>query len=341
MISAHAFHTATLLSDGRVLIAGGLINDRLQGQPSRSAELYDPSTGSWTATGRMRAARWRHTATLLPDGKVLVAGGYMSSDDSLASAEIYDPASGRWSATGSMTSRRAWHTATLLPNGTVLVAGGGAEDTLLEGGPRSATAELYNPGSGRWTATGKMAVGRLGFTATLLPDGTVLVAGGDGSYMAAERYNPGSRKWIATRRMTEGRFGHTATLLADGKVLVTGGCACSDPGDGRRATAELYDAEKGTWTATGHMHTGRIFHTATLLADGSLLVVNDGLLNGGPPSADRYDPGNGKWAVTARPARPRYGYTTTMLSNGKVLLVGDYDYNSQSSAELYDPGNTQ
>src|SRR6266545_4433218 len=192
MISAHAFHTATLLSDGRVLIAGGLINDRLQGQPSRSAELYDPSTGSWTATGRMRAARWRHTATLLPDGKVLVAGGYMSSDDSLASAEIYDPASGRWSATGSMTSRRAWHTATLLPNGTVLVAGGGAEDTLLEGGPRSATAELYNPGSGRWTATGKMAVGRLGFTATLLPDGTVLVAGGDGSYMAAERYNPGS-----------------------------------------------------------------------------------------------------------------------------------------------------
>lgn len=338
MISAHAFHTATLLPDGRVLVAGGRINDRLDGQASSSAELYDSNSGSWTATGSMTEARWGHTATLLPNGKVLVAGGHLGGSEPLDSVELYDPGNGRWTAAGNMTSGHGGHTATLLPNGTVLVVGGGAEDTLLEGGPRSAIAELYDPRDGMWTATGRLAETRRGFTATLLADGSVLVAGGDASFTAAERYDPVTKRLTATGRMAEGRFGHTATLLDDGTVLVTGGCACSDPAAGARPSAELYDPSTGGWTLTGAMGTGRIFHAATALTDGKVLVVNEGLLPGGPPSAELYDPAGGRWAQVESPARARHGYTTTLLLNGTVLLVGDYDYDSQASAELYDPG---
>jgi hypothetical protein len=337
MLTAHAFHTSTLLRDGRVLVAGGVINDRLDGQVSASVELYDPSSGAWTATAEMMSPRWGHTATLLPNGTVLVAGSYINSADPLALAELYDPVSGRWTATANMTSGRGGHTATLLPDGKVLLVGGGAEDTLLEGGPRSSTAELYDPATGVWTATGSMTEARKGFTATLLPDGRVLVAGGDADFVAADLYDPRSGTWTATGSMAEGRFGHTATLLADGTVLVAGGCACSDPG--ALATAELYDPNSGRWTSTGTMSTTRIFHTATLLADGTVLTVNDGLSGDRPASAELYDARGGNWSITARPARTRYGYTATLLSSGTVLLVGDYDVDSRASAELYHPGS--
>jgi hypothetical protein len=338
MVTPHAFHTATRLADGRVLVAGGLVNDRVDGKVSAAAEVYDSGSGSWTVTGRMTVARWGHTATLLPDGRVLVAGSYRNSAGSLASAELYDPTSGRWAATGSMNAGRGGHTTTLLPDGRVLVVGGGAEDTELEGGPRSATAELYDPRSGEWTATGSMTEARKGFTATLLPDGRVLVAGGDGGYTAAELYDPGTGIWTATGTMAEGRFGHTATLLGDGTVLVTGGCACSEMPPAL-ASAELYDPVAGAWTATGSMADDRFGHTATLLADGNVLVVNNGLLDDGPASADLYDPGSGHWTPTASPAMARYGHTATLLLDGRLLVTGDYDDGSRGSAELYDPGS--
>lgn len=335
MVTPHAFHAATRLRDGKVLVTGGLVNDRLDGKVLTASELYEPGSGTWTAAKGMIEARWGHTATLLLDGRVLVAGSYRNSSDPLASAELYDPSSGRWTATGTMTRGRGGHTATLLPDGRVLVVGGGAEDNSLEGGPRSASAELYDPGSGRWTATGSMIEARQGFTATLLPDGTVLVAGGDGGFTAAELYDPRRGTWTVTGSMADGRFGHTATLLPDGSVLVAGGCACSEPG--AWASAELYDASSGTWTGTGSMGTARIFHTATMLAGGSVLVVNDGLTDDRPPSAELYDPRAGTWAATANPAEAHGGRTATLLLDGQVLVAGDYDYPSQASAELYDP----
>lgn len=334
MITPHAYHTATLLPGGRVLVAGGVVNDRLDGRVSASAELFDPAGRKWAATRGMVDARWGHTATLLPDGTVLVAGSYVNSGDPLASAELYDPGSGRWTPTGRMSTGRGGHTATLLPDGRVLVTGGGAEDTLLEGGPRSATAELYDPRTGEWTATGTMIEARKEFTATLLPDGRVLVAGGDGGFMAAELYDPGTGRWTATGSMAQGRIGHTATLLPDGTVLVTGGCACSEPG--AWSSAELYDPGTGRWTATGSMGTARIFHTATLLVDGTLLVVDEGLYDR-PASAELYDPRSGRWTDTASPSVPRVGYTATLLLDGTVLVTGDYSANSRA-AELYDPG---
>ncbi len=169
-------HTATLLPNGKVLVAGGLGSSVVLA----SAELYDPSFGTWTTTGSMNMARVEHTATLLPNGKVLVAGGVSSTGGvtgcCLASAELYDPSTSSWTFTGSMTGARELHTATLLPNGKVLVAGG-----FSSSGAPLASAELYDPSLGTWTTTGSLSVARAGHTATLLPNGQVLVAGGQSS----------------------------------------------------------------------------------------------------------------------------------------------------------------
>jgi hypothetical protein len=228
--------TATLLVDGTVLVAGG-----------GTAELYDPSSGTWRATGNMIAGRRDYATTLLANGKVLVAGG--GSDNSLASAELYDPVSGTWTATGSMTEGRTFITATLLPDGKVLVAGGWA---ITNGAVvQLASAELYDPVSGTWTATGSMSESRGRFpTATLLPNGTVLVAGGccgagSNFLTSAELYDPISGTWTRTASMNDAHFDHTATLLANGTVLVAGGLA--DEGDPSTvlATAELYHPGSG------------------------------------------------------------------------------------------------
>ena len=160
-----------MLPNRQVLVTGGCGLSSLA-----SAELYDPATGVWTTTGSMATARWQHTATLLRNGRVLVAGGGDGHGNSFSSAELYDPATGVWTATGSMATARGGHTATLLPDGRVLVAGG---FNFLS------SAELYDPATGMWTATGSMATGRSFPTATLLPNGQVLVAGGD--YAAVAR----------------------------------------------------------------------------------------------------------------------------------------------------------
>jgi Bacterial Ig-like domain (group 2)/Kelch motif/Galactose oxidase, central domain len=285
MSTGRESHTANLLSNGTVLVAGGGNAD--QSSPAlTSAEIYNPATGAWTVTGSMSTARQDHTATLLPNGTVLVAGGvYYYGLAPLASAEIYNPATGAWTVTGSMSTARWLHTATLLPNGTVLVAGG---DTRF-GNPVN-SPEIYDPATGTWTATGSMSTARYSHTATLLQSGTVLVAGGNvgGIGASAEIYDPAAGTWAVTGSMTAARVLYTATLLPNGTVLAAGGA--TNGGSGSLASTEIYNPATATWTLTGSMTTVRDYHTSTLLPNGSVLAAGGDGANGAVVSAEIYYP---------------------------------------------------
>ena len=282
MNKARQSFTATLLNSGKVLVAGGYIGFL------SSAELYDPGTGKWTATGSMNQGRGAHTATLLGSGKVLVAGGE-GTPGALSSVELYEPGTGKWTATGSMNQARLVHTATLLNSGKVLVAGGKKNGTGYI--PAFSSAELYDPGTGKWTATGSMNQARCAYQTALLGTGKVLVAGGyDGltDLSSAELYDPGAEKWTATGSMNQGRYAHTVTLLGKGKVLISGGKGKSHV---PMSSAELFDPGSGTWTSTGSMIAARSYHTVTLLGTGQVLVVGGDYGTPGTPlpSAELYD----------------------------------------------------
>ena len=340
LLIARSAPTATLLPSGKVLIAGGFHYE--DNYPTRffvtSAELYDPASGTWSATGSLETGRCGHTATLLPNGKVLLAGGQTdSSIPTTNSAELYDPATGTWTTTGNLVKPRVGHTATLLPNGKVLVAGGG---TLY--GPAMNSAELYDPATGTWTATGSLAGGRSGHTATLLPSGKVLVVGGvttEPSYReiaTAELYDPASGVWTATGSLTAERSGHTATLLPGGKVLVAGG---GNGSSGWLSRVELFDPASGTWAPAGSLVNPRFEPTATLLPSGKVLFVSDGFSQFSPPiNAELYDPVSASSTATGSPFTMRWEHTATLLSSGKVLVAGGtLGPVSLASAQLYGP----
>jgi N-acetylneuraminic acid mutarotase len=331
MTSARAYHMATLLPDGKVLVTGGYDGTN---NPSTwsfaTAELYDPAAGTWTATGSMADRRESHTATLLSNGKVLVAGGKRFVYD-LAGAELYDPASGTWTPTGSMNVKRSSHTAALLPNGKVLVVGGSQEfnGTIYS----LAQAELYDPATGTWSLTGSLAEDRYGHTTTLLSSGKVLVAGGYrrgyNTLASAELFDPATGTWTPTGHLVTARSDHTATLLPDGKVLVAAGINGANK-------AELYDPASGTWTATADLTTARANHTAQLLPTGKVLVAGGFNGNGSLASAEVYDAVNDSWTPVASVNISRAHHTMTLLRDGKVLIAGGYGTNSiLASTELY------
>jgi N-acetylneuraminic acid mutarotase len=367
MVIARSGHTATLLPDGKVLVAGGNTGviavpiEQLDATDAfnvqSSAELYDPSTGTWSATGSMVAARSGHTAMLLPDGKVLVAGGNTGVQ---SSAELYDPSTGTWTATGNMVTARSGHTATLLPDGKVLVAGGYDVTTPpgIGGSPEIvAKAELYDPSTGTWSATGSMSTARRDHTATRLTNGKVLVVGGYRNAIpgydsgpaplnTAELYDPRTRTWSATGSIQSARAHHGATLLPDGKALV-------EYGDFLVAWADLYDPSEGTWTAIWSPDIGG-FVTATLLADGAVLTTFE------RQDTALYDPATDSWTDNLGTGREHLtlsgngsfgaGATATLLDDGTVLVAGGSMNNAEAGtvtvetwrqAELYHPGSAR
>ncbi len=291
MTVARSGKTATRLADGRVLFTGG-INCGKGGDEGiwASAEVYDPTTGTFTPTGSMTTHRYSHTATLLTGGRVLIAGGMtgpaatsangviladyrtVQTTNALASAELYDPATGTFSKTGRMTEIRNNHTATLLDDGRVLMVGGGGD-----GYDNIASADMYDPATGTFSATDSLKTGRYLHTATLLADGRVLVTGGrsprDTVYKSAEVYDPRTGRFASTAPMVDGRQEHTATLLADGRVLITGGYWTNGDHWSVLSSAEVYDPATGTFSPIGSMGTARAGHTATRLGDGRVLIA--------------------------------------------------------------------
>lgn len=326
---ARSNHTATLLSDGRVLVTGGFDYSNLD--PLSSAEIYNPDSGSWSGAAAMEYTRKYHTATLLPNGQVLVVGGVADSDyTDLNSAELYDPVSDSWSPTGDLATARDSHTATLLPNGKVLVAGGYGASGPLD------SAELYDPAQGTWTSAGNLATARYSHTATLLTNGMVIVAGGNSSSIgnvilnSAEIYDPSSNSWTLAAPMGSARFLHSATLLSNGKVLMVGGQDL--------ASAEVYDPNANSWSPASTMNVSRWSHTANLLSNNQVLVAGGTGPNGITDSAELYDPSSDTWIQTGSLAHERYSHTATVLSNNYVLVAGGIGTGNSplTSAELYD-----
>jgi hypothetical protein len=299
MTAARNGQAATLLADGRVLItAGGGLT---------SAEIYDPATETFTATGAMLEDQFNHAATLLPDGKVLIVGGERSAPPwpTAARAELYDPATGTFSFAAAYAGRGSlylaggpiWPTANALPDGRVLIAG--------ENPP-----EIYDPTAASFSFARSMityASGMEWHAATSLRDGTVLITGGNddltcGGFANAETYNPFSGIFRVVGPMTVTRDIHTSTLLSDGTVLITGGGEgwC---GGSTLDSAEIYDPATRSFTAAGMMTHSRTMHTATLLNDGTVLIAG----------GDAYWPASvARSAELYRPATSRTGRTRSV-----------------------------
>ncbi len=296
----------------------------------RSSGVKIPRFGSVAAAAPMLEPRSGHSATLLPDGKVLMAGGMRRNQDFYKSAELYDPATGKFQPTGEMNERRVGHIAVLLPSGKVLVAGG----WVGMGGTDS--AELYDPATGKFTPIGKMTTRRGRPSATLLTNGDVLIAGGEEdnnqSLASAEIFHVKSLSFQPTGSMHHARISHTATLLKDGRVLVAGGYA-----DGVERGAELYDPKSGAFAETGNLGVARCKHTAGLLPDGRVLIAGGSDSrgwNGNLSSAEIYDPHTG----TFTPASPMYDSRfklpdeAVQLTSGELLIAG-----GSKEVEVFDP----
>lgn len=329
---AHAFGTATMLQDGRVLLVGGLSGGSFSN--TNAAELYDAATRSWSATAPTLTARTNHTATLLPDGSILVVGGMKPTCcGGLASAERFVPMKRAWFPAWPMASERTNHTATLLNNGKVLVVGGYTQgNTPNAPGTIHATAELYDPATNSWSPAASLAMPRTQHTATRLADGTVLVAGGAGPkgvVYSAERYDPVADRWSPAGALVNApRTGHTATLLQDNTVLVVGG--------DKQKSAERYNPATNSWSGAGSLVVARGGHSATLTTTGEVLVVG-GWGTGSPlATTERYLPATNTWTKGSSMAAGR-GDHAAALVGGMILVVGGRDSNGMpiTTAELY------
>jgi hypothetical protein len=247
-----ALQSATLLSDGRVLVAGGEVGATARSDPvvSNTAELYDPVTNKWTRTGSMKSPRFLHAAALLRDGRVLVAGGYGADNKPIATAEIFDPAVGRWQVAASLPSPHGHPISALLPGGDVLVAGG--ESAV---GRITATAAVYQQALGQWRAVAPMPGPRNAAASTSLLDGDVFVAsgfasfGGSGAVLAsyAFAFDVQTRRWRQAGRVATPRTDATATLLPAGRVLIGGGW---DAQSAPLASTEIYHCGTTTTRAS-------------------------------------------------------------------------------------------
>ncbi|MGA3240903.1 MAG: kelch repeat-containing protein [Bryobacteraceae bacterium] len=374
MATARLFHTATLLMDGRVLIAGG--QNGASANRLSSTEIYDPVAKTFTPGPNMTIGRTGHTATLLVDGRVLIVDGEQTPPGANGiepggSAELFDPAAGSFTQTGSLLMARQGFNATLLANGKVLVTGGVAGVT--DSGYMIGDPEIYDPATGAFTVAGFYAgslaslntggIFGFGSVSALLADGTTLFA----TEPACQVYDPTTATfslqgpiyvtWAVPGGSTftpDYIVEQTASLLLNGRILLAGG---ENEDTGYYRTAELYEAASGAFIPTGNMLKSRGGHTATVLPDGRVLISggttepcgdNSCWVTGPDASAELYDPAQGVFTDAGNMTTDRDGHTATLLNNGDVLIVGGNSYSgpdpfggfeeaSTASAELYHP----
>ena len=330
-------HTATRLLDGTVLVIGGRRSTPDGMEAGEDAEVYDPRTGTFSLAGKLIRGRYDHTATLLLDGKVLVSGGYNKVDGELRVAELYDPETRTFSITaGKMTAPRAGHQAIRLPSGEVLLLG--RSSIYVEQVP----PELYDPSTGFFSSTGTMAKSRVSFTATLLPDGKVLVAGGHenktvrAALKDVEIFDATTRRFSQGKNLASPRSYHTATLLPDSRILLIGNLDVH---------ASVYDpTSKGVddhirEVAGSQMVWPRSSSAATLLRDGRVLVSGGRISRSKHAPPEMYNPAGEEpefIELASDMVTPRDGHTATLLDDGAVLFVGG---NAEGTpyAELFVP----
>jgi N-acetylneuraminic acid mutarotase len=349
-------HTATTLPDGRILVTGGvgILNGGGNSACLASCQVYDPATGTWTATASLGTARSAHTATLIPGtGKVLVTGGTASSGASVKAAEIWDPAgnagAGAWSSAGNMVEARSQHAAIFVPTlGKVLVVGG-------QNGAYSNTSEVYDPALNTWTlTTGQLSEAKILLTPVLVNGKVILPGGTTGSTTVTakvEVFDPSTQQWSTQGTgLTMPRGRHTATALSDGRIVVAGGFVLL-PGGAATTPAgwsggspnpaspfvELYSLAQNASVPSAALQTNdsRQLHCATLLPSGKvLLVTGSGSISGSyNPTAEVYDPAQDTLTVLAPLTTGRSNSALAQLPDGGIAVIGGTG--ADASVEIY------
>ena len=357
-----ATHSATVLPDGRVLVAGGVNGaernkSEAAGQPGRTdqppwhqrdigasasvadVECYDAPENAWALVSPLIEARSGHCAVCLNNGQVMILAG-SGRQGTLNSVELYNPTDDQWTAASPMGVPRFSHTATLLNNGHVMVCAG---NNLYQGaGQILDSVEIYDPVGDSWTVAPSISIARMNHSATLLASGEVLVLGGYSAKMNtaiddASLFDPVNRTWRNVKPLPERRMQHTATLLTDGRVLVVGGT--DEPFTPGRMNAYLYDPNSESWSPPMQMAYGRKGHSATQLRSGRVLVVGDASNPSGASVTEAFDPESNHWTTSAGLETGRFTHTASLLYSGKLLVAAGQLVTSHPayavSAELF------
>ena len=323
------------LSNGTLIVATGhyeSANMLRGGEFSKTAEVFNPDLGEWTFTGELNDSRLSPAIFELPDGKVILTGGFHRKNGPLNSTEIWDPITGIWISGPEMIKARHEMSYLKLEDGRFMVIGGGTYDSDGLVVSSSKETEIFDPEIGKWTAAAPMSEKRSNHVAIKLDDGKVFVIGGgklDGPYSkSSEIYNPDTDSWTIAAPMLKGRVAHTATLLSDGKVLVVGG-------RGKITKAEIYDPNSDTWSFAGETTKPRAGHVSVRLRNG-LVLVTGGL--GYLSEVEIYNPQDATWSVAGNLLTGRTNHQVAELPDGRILIIGGIGAEGMlASVEIYEP----